>query len=89
MDREPVRRQETTSLLKTAAEGLDSVAYGLIGLHDQWAHAGGTPELLDCLRDRVADLGWWSGRLGGAADELESAVCSRRHDPALRVRCRR
>ncbi len=55
------------STLAEASESLDRIADELIRLHDSWRSVGVADESLAWLGDLIGQLGWWSGRMTGAA----------------------
>lgn len=68
MDAVEVDRVLTAHLLAEASEGLNSVAIELASLYDSWVTRGDCPDAVVWLRRMLEQLGWWSGRLGSAAD---------------------
>lgn len=83
MPRELAPRCDDAALMRAAAEGIDHVALALLAMHEQWRDTGAPADALDWLCNLTTELGWWSGRLSGAASRARSAArtpdgCSRR-----------
>ena len=83
MARELAPRCDDAALMRAAAEGIDHVALALLAMHDRWQGEGAPSEALEWLCDLTTELGWWSGRLTGAASRARpaaraSSACLRR-----------
>ncbi len=67
MDQTTIDHLLAISTLAEASDSLDRIADELIGLHDSWRSAGVADESLAWLGGLIGQLGWWSGRMTGAA----------------------
>ena len=74
MSRELAPRCDDAALMRAAAAGIDHVALALLALHEQWEGSGAMADALAWLSDLTTELGWWSGRLTGAASRGRIAV---------------
>ena len=81
MDRTPDQCRDALLMLD-AAEGIDNVATALLTMHEQWRAAGAPQDALEWISELTTSLGWWSGRLSGAAARGRGSVtggdCGRR-----------
>ncbi len=76
MDQTAIDHLLAISTLAEASESLDRIADELIGLHDSWQAVGVADESLAWLGGLIGQLGWWSGRMTGAAypDKVSPSV---------------
>lgn len=73
MDAVELDRVLAAGLLVDASEGLTVVASELALLYDVWVVRGDCPDGVVWLGRILERLGWWAGRLDGAADPSSAA----------------